>query len=192
MKKIEGTILLTILFILLSHPLFASTPYNIDARLDRIEQSLARIEATLKTFMELTNKRFEDINKRFEDMNKRFEDMNKRFEALQREMNARFEVLQREMDKRFAMVDKRFEDMNKRFDQMFTFLWILTGIFTTLTLGVIGFAYWDRRTIIRKAREETRDDIEKEGRVRDLILAMRELAKKNKDVAYVLRNFNLM
>ncbi len=189
MKKIEGTILVTIFFIFLSNSLFASTPYNIDARLYRMEQSLARIEATLKTFMELTNKRFEDlqremdkrfamVDKRFEDMNRRFEDMNKRFEALQREMNARFASLQREMD--------------KRFDQMFTFLWILTGIFTTLTLGVIGFAYWDRRTIIRKAREETKDDIEKEGRVRDLILAMRELAKKNKDVAHVLRNFNLM
>lgn len=25
----------------------------------------------------------------------------------------------------------------------------------TLVVAVIGFAYWDRRTIIRKAREET-------------------------------------
>ena len=32
---------------------------------------------------------------------------------------------------------------------------LIAGIFTALTLGVIGFAYWDRRTIIRKAKEET-------------------------------------
>ncbi len=171
-KLLTGIIILmSCLFSLSVH---AMTP----AEEKRLIADVAEIKATLKTFMELTNKRFEDMNKRFEDMNKRFEDMNKRFEALHREMNARFASLEREMD--------------KRFDQMFTFLWILTGIFTTLTLGVIGFAYWDRRTIIRKAREETKDDIEKEGRVRDLILAMRELAKKNKDVAYVLRNFNLM
>jgi len=48
--------------------------------------------------------------------------------------------------------DKRFDDMrnymDKRFEQMFKFLWIIVGIFTTLTLSVIGFAYWDRRTII--------------------------------------------
>ena len=44
--------------------------------------------------------------------------------------------------------DKRFEQVNKRFDQIMNFLWILTAIFTTLTATVIGFAYWDRRTII--------------------------------------------
>ena len=41
--------------------------------------------------------------------------------------------------------------------------------FTTLTGVVIGFAYWDRRTIIRKVRDEAIDIIEKEGRLKDLI-----------------------
>ena len=92
--------------------------------------------------------------------------------------------------------DKRFEDMqnymDKRFNQMFTFLWILTGIFTTLTLGVIGFAYWDRRTIIRKAREETIEQLEREGKLKQLIEAMRELAKTDGKVAEVLRQFHLL
>ena len=92
--------------------------------------------------------------------------------------------------------DKRFEDMqnymDKRFNQMFTFLWILTGIFTTLTLGVIGFAYWDRRTIIRKAREETIEQLEREGKLRQLIEAMRELAKTDGKVAEVLRQSHLL
>ncbi len=62
-------------------------------------------------------------------------------------------------------MDKRFEQVDKRFEQMMTFLWILVGIFTTLTAAVIGFAYWDRRTIIRKARDEALEQIEKEGRL---------------------------
>ncbi len=33
--------------------------------------------------------------------------------------------------------------------------------FTTLTGAVIGFAYWDRRTMIRRAKEEAIE--EKEG-----------------------------
>jgi len=78
--------------------------------------------------------------------------------------------------------DRRFkdlrEDMNKRFDQMTNFLWILTAIFTTLTAVVIGFAYWDRRTIIRKAKEETIEQIEKEGRLKDLINALRSYLKR--------------
>ncbi len=73
--------------------------------------------------------------------------MDKRFDALYREMDKRFE----QVDKRFEQVDKRFEQVDKRFEQIMNFLWMLTGIFTTLTGGVIAFAFWDRRTIIRQA-----------------------------------------
>jgi len=75
---------------------------------------------------------------------------------------------------------------------MMKFLWIISGIFTTLTGAVIGFAYWDRRTIIRKAKEETIEEIEKEGRVRDLIRALRKLSEEDRRLAEVLRNFGLL
>ena len=92
-------------------------------------ERLIRLETTLKVFMEQTNKRFEelrqDMNKRFELIDKRFEDVNNRIVELR-------------------------EDVNKRFEQLYTFLWIITGIFTTLTASVIAFAWWDRKTIIRK------------------------------------------
>ena len=86
----------------------------------------------------------------------------------------------------------KFEEMDKRFEQIMTFLWILTAIFITLTLGVIGFAYWDRRTILRRAKEEAVMEIEREGRLRDLIGALRELAKEDRKLAQVLRGFNLI
>ena len=89
-------------------------------------------------------------------------------------------------------VDKRFEQVDKRFDQMMNFLWMLVAIFTTLTGVVIGFAYWDRRTIIRKARDEAIEIIEKEGRLRDLIRALRALSEEDKKLANVLRNFGLL
>jgi len=89
-------------------------------------------------------------------------------------------------------VDKRFEQVDKRFEQMMTFLWMLVAIFTTLTGVVIGFAYWDRKTIIRKARDEAIEVIEKEGRLRDLIRALRELASEDKKLANILRSFDLL
>jgi hypothetical protein len=65
------------------------------------------------------------------------------------EIDKRFE----QIDKRFEQVDKRFaelrEDMNKRFEQMMNTLWILAAIFTAIVVGTIGFALWDRRTMIR-------------------------------------------
>ncbi len=99
--------------------------------------------------------------------------------------NNRFNELREDTNKRFEQVDKRFE-------QMFTFLWIITGIFTTLTGVVIVMAFWDRRTIIRKAREETAEQIEKEGRLTDLINALRELSKVDPKVETVLRQFHLL
>ncbi len=121
-----------------------------------------------------------------------FQQIDKRFELVDK----RFEELREDMNKRFEQVDKRFEelreDMNKRFEQVIAFLWMLTGIFTALTLGVIGFAYWDRRTIIRKAKEDTIAEIEKEGRVKDLINALREVAKGNGELAKVLRQFHIL
>ena len=122
-----------------------------------------------------------EIDKRFEQIDKRFEQVDKRFEELREDMN-----------KRFEQVDKRFEQVDKRFEQMFNFLWIITGIFTAIMVGNIGFAYWDRRTIIKKAKDETIAEIEKEGRVRDLINALREVAKNNQEIAKILRQFNLL
>ena len=89
-------------------------------------------------------------------------------------------------------VDKRFEQVDKRFEQMMSFLWILVAIFTTLTGIVIGFAYWDRRTIIRKARDEAIEVIEREGKLRDLIKALRRLASEDKKLADVLRSYGLL
>lgn len=89
-------------------------------------------------------------------------------------------------------MNKRFEDVNKRFEQMISFLWMITGIFTTLTLGVIGFAFWDRRTVIRAAKAETIETIEKEGRLQDLISVLREISKTNPQVESALRKFHLL
>jgi nitrate reductase NapE component len=113
-----------------------------------------------------------------------------------RERLIRLEVTMKEfkesVDKRFEQVDKRFEQVDKRFEEMLTFLWILTTIFVTLTLGNFGFAYWDRRTIIKKSTDEAISRIEKEGKLTDLIKALRELASKDQNLADILRKFHLL
>jgi len=128
---------------------------------------LIRLEVILQEFRDSVDKRFEQVDKRFEQVDKRFEQVDKRFETLR-------------------------GDMNKRFEQMFNFLWIITGIFTTLTLGVIGFAYWDRRTIIKKAKEETIAEIERQGLTVNLLNVLRQLAKEDRKLADVLKQFHLL
>jgi len=132
---------------------------------------LIRVEAKL-----------EEIDKRFEQIDKRFEQIDKRFEQL---------------DKRFEQIDKRFEQFGKQIDQLFNFLWIFAVIFTSITVTTIGFAIWDRRSMIRpfevktKEIEERMKDLD-EKKIKSLIESMRELAKVDSKVAEALKKFNLL
>ncbi|GIX47371.1 MAG: hypothetical protein KatS3mg131_1582 [Candidatus Tectimicrobiota bacterium] len=141
------------------------------------------------------DKRFEQIDKRFEQIDKRFEQVDKRFEQIDKrfeQIDKRFE----QVDKRFEQVDKRFaelrQDMNQRFAQLTQFLYILSGIFTALVVAVIGFAYWDRRTIIREARREAIEWMEKEGTLRRVVDTLREVAREDTRMAEALRRADLL
>ena len=134
-------------------------------------ERLIRMEATLQVFMQQTDKRFAELR----------EDMNKRFQEMREDTNRRFE-----------QVDKRFEQIDKRIEDLITFLWILAGIFTALVVAVIAFAYWDRRTIIRRAKEEAIREMEEAGRWKTILEALRQVALKDANVAEALRKFNLL
>lgn len=113
------------------------------------------------------------------------------FTQKDRELLIELKVKVQEIDKRFEQLDKRFEQIDKRFEQMMNFLWILTGIFTTFTVAILGFAYWDRRTIISKAKEVTIEVMEREGKLKRLLDALKEYSQKDKRLAEILRQFNL-
>ena len=133
-------------------------------------ERLIRLETTLKVFMEQTDKRFEQIDKRFKELR---EDMNKRFEQ----------------------VDKRFEQVNRELDRLVS---IMVGVFAgqiALVGAVIGFAWWDRKTVIRKAKEETLEEMEKELRpekFKKLLNALREKAQNDKELADILKRYGLL
>jgi hypothetical protein len=86
--------------------------------------------------------------------------------------------------------------MNARFEQQHNTIMILIGVFATITAVTIGFALWDRRTMIRpfetKVKEiETNMDTLKTSN-KNLIESLRELAKTDTKLAEVLKQFNLL
>jgi len=120
-----------------------------------------------------------------------------RLERFEANVDAKFKEIEKRfeyIDKRFEDINRRFEDINRRFEQMMHFLYILAAIFTTLTAAVIGFAYWDRRTILKRAREEAEDRVKELDikKVTPAIESLRKLAQKYPEVAEVLRQFNLL
>jgi predicted PurR-regulated permease PerM len=135
-------------------------------------ERLVRMEATQAVFMQQVDKRFEELRS---DMNARFEQVDKRFEELR-------------------------SDMNARFKQMTNMFYSVSAIFTSLFVAVFGFAWWDRRTMLRSARNAARDEVE--GSTRDiresmvtlnrLIDVLRNFAEKTPDLKELMSRANLL
>jgi hypothetical protein len=110
----------------------------------------------------------------------------------------------REIDNRFESMDKRFESIGKRFDQLINIMVAVICAFAGIVAVTIGFAIWDRRTMIRPFETKVRmiegrlDVVESESKNFDqdklnrLIEAMKKLASGNQEIAEALRSFKLL
>jgi len=143
------------------------TDKEIIERLTRLEEGQKALEKEQKMFREEMNERFKGIDKRFEGIDKRFEDIDKRFE---------------DIDKRFEEIDQRITDLVHTANTMMV-------VFGGLVVAMMGLVFWDRRTLIEKAKEVTVRHIETESRV---IKVLKELSKSDKKLAEVLRSFGLL
>ena len=178
MRKSETLTL--IIAVLLPCTGFTAARPNFKVTNEMLYQKLIEIEKRQAVFEE----RFKQIDRRFEELR---EDINKRFE----QVDKRFE----DINKRFEDINKRFEEVNARFDQIVNFLWMLTGIFTAIMVGTIGFAYWDRRTMIREAKRQVYEDMDRElkpEKFKKLLNTLRELAEVNEEVRKILKREGLL
>jgi Mg2+ and Co2+ transporter CorA len=72
----------------------------------------------------------------------------------------------------------------------------IVGAFAAIVAATIGFALWDRRTMIRPFEDKVKkieDDIlEDKKRLKDLLAAVKEYAKKDQGLADILKSFSLL
>lgn len=68
-------------------------------------------------------------------------------------------------------------------------VWIITGVFTAITVATIGFAVWDRRTAIKPLDDKVKK-LERENQV--FLDALKRLADKDKELFELLKKYNLM
>ncbi len=118
--------------------------------------------------------------------------MDQRFTAMQEQMDQRFTAMQKQMDHRFAAIDQRFEFLQQ------LMLVMIAGVF-----GLIGFIVWDRYSTLRPMDQRLRrieQDLEHDlelsspdgSRLIRMMHALRELAKEDKKVELVPRQFSLL
>ncbi len=88
------------------------------------------------------------------------------------------------------------EDMNLQFARQFRLTLALLGAFSALVAAIIGFALWDRRTMLRPLERTVTDLTEdlssNRQRLEALLDALRALGQRNPEVANVLKQFNLL
>jgi len=122
------------------------------------------------------------LDERLNQIDKRFEQIDKRFEDLRGDMGKRIEDLR--------------DDINKRFDFMLNIMIGIVGAFAAIVAVTIGFAIWDRRTMIRpfedKVKKIESDIANDHEKLHNLITALKKLAKADSRLAEVLRNFSLL
>ena len=166
------------------------------------EKRLFELLGEIKGQLQLIDKRFEQIDKRFEQVDKRFEQVDKRFEQVDKrfeQVDKRITELKEDMNRRFEEMredtNKRFEQVDKRMEAQLSFLWMLTGIFSSITAAVIALLIWDRRTAVKHALKESEDQLEAKyglSLLRKVVMVLQEKAKSDSELALILKKMGIL
>lgn len=100
-------------------------------------------------------------------------------EALNAKIDNKVDGLRNEVNAKF---DGLRSEMNTRFDQLFSFLWAIIGIFTTMMVSVFGFAFWDRKLSMAPVKRENLQTLN----------ALREFAEHQPRLREILKNAGLL
>jgi len=153
----------------------ALTDREIVERLTRLEEGLEGVQAAIQQLRS-------DIQQLRSDIQQLREDMNRQDQQLREDMSRQIQQLR--------------EDMNQQFAQQFRLTLAVLGAFTALVVAIIGFAVWDRRTMVRPFERVVKSLEEDLGanrqRVEALLEALRSLGQRDPEVANVLKQFNLL
>ncbi len=132
-----------------------------------------------------------DMNDRFGKIETKFD---ARFEKIETKFDARFEKMEMKFDARFEKIetnfDARFDKLYDRIDN----LWVaMVGGFIGVMAFIGGMVFWDRRTFLKQAKKEFREEIDGDKKKIDaMLMAMKKLAPQFPEVRDALKSFGLM
>jgi len=86
-------------------------------------------------------------------------------------------------------MDKRFEVMDRRFDQLNNLIIGIIGAFSAIVAVTIGFAIWDRRSMIRPFENKVEELRKTDQKFLEIL---KTLAREDKKLAEVLKSFGIL
>ena len=108
-----------------------------------------------------------------------------------RDRMIRLEEGQKAIMQRFEQIDKRFEQVERQIDRLIDIMLAIFAGQIALVATVIGVLIWDRRTVVKKATDDALEKFES-GKFKNLLEAMKDLAKEDEKIARALKKYNLL
>ena len=105
-------------------------------------------------------------------------------------VNGRIDELGRNLNGRIDKVNERIDKVNERIDN----LWItMLGGFMGVMAFIGALVFWDRRTFMKRAREEMRSEVAGDrNKMEGIIAALKKVGEQFPEVGDVLRSFGLL
>ena len=117
-------------------------------------------------------------------------------ESLGAKIQANTEIITQLRTDTQTQIQQLRQDMNAQFDRLFQLTLGILGAFVAIVAATIGFALWDRRTMIRPFENKVKTIEEELAHNREhlhsLLEALRSLGQNDEKVAEVLRQFRLL
>jgi len=86
---------------------------------------------------------------------------------------------------------QRFEQVERQIDRLIDIMLAIFAGQIALVATVIGVLIWDRRTVVKKATDDALEKFES-GKFKNLLEAMKDLAKEDEKIARALKKYNLL
>ncbi len=86
---------------------------------------------------------------------------------------------------------QRFEQVERQIDRLIDIMLAIFAGQIVLVATVIGVLIWDRRTVVKKATDDALEKFES-GKFKNLLEAMKDLAKEDEKIARALKKYNLL
>ena len=93
------------------------------------------------------------------------------------------------LDGKFGSIDKQFMNQQRQIDDLKTLFYWGFGILISLFIFMLGYMIWDRRTAMQPALLQAS---KAEENSRNLVVTLREYAKKHPDLAEILRTHGML
>ena len=159
---------------------------SVDAADREIIERLTRVEMRLDGLEDGIRQLREDMTLQNRQLR---EDMTLQNQQLREDMQLQNQHLREDMQ-------QLREDLNHQLDRHFQLILGVLAAFTFMFISILGFAVWDRRTMLRPVVDKVKsleDDLSTKGRRLDVILdALRSLGQRDERVAAILKRLHLL